>query len=512
VKKLRIFVSSVQRELENERLTVLSLVTTDSFLMAHCEAVLYEFAPASPAVSTRECLDLLDACDACLSIVGREYGHTVGDASITHLEYRRAKERSLPVLAFIKGAGDAERDTGTRSWLSEIRADNIKYKRFGNILELQREVRASLLKLLRERFGVSPSSEQETISEQTIDATSPFESQPLKRLKVQNLDMALARRMTARADSRTEPGLSDADVLESMLIRGLIWFDSDSREYFGTAAGIVLLGKDPSAVFPQCRFLCDAYRSNLPDGDPSDQEDVRGPVPIAIDRVISFVDRNTRHPIRIVGLERVRLDEYPSEALREALVNAVAHRNYEDAGRKIMVEVFSDRVVVSSPGLPPKPLTIQKLRSGRYKPCSRNPVLAQALSHFHRIEERGSGMRRMHDQMISHGLGAPILTEDTGYLQVVFTGPGNDIKRLKIPRTTSAQSSLGEAASTLNPRQKKMAKLLVRGEELTSRRCQELYGVSRDTANGDFDLLATLGIAQRKGAGRSTIYVYGTKR
>jgi len=121
-------------------------------------------------------------------------------------------------------------------------------------------------------------------------------------------------------------------------------------------------------------------------------------------------------------------------------------------------------------------------------------------------------MRRMHDQMISHGLGAPILTEDTGYLQVVFTGPGNDIKRLKIPRTTSAQSSLGEAASTLNPRQKKMAKLLVRGEELTSRRCQELYGVSRDTANGDFDLLATLGIAQRKGAGRSTIYVYGTKR
>jgi ATP-dependent DNA helicase RecG len=231
------------------------------------------------------------------------------------------------VLVFIKGAGETDRDGGTRNWLSEIRADDLKYKRFGNILELQRELRASLLKLLKERFGVTPSAEQETISEQTIDATSPFESQPLKRLKLPNLDMSLARRMTARADNRAESSLSDADVLDSMLIRGLIWFDSDSREYFGTAAGIVLLAKDPSAVFPQCRFLCDAYRGTLPDGDPSDQEDVRGPVPTAIDRVISFVDRNTRHPIQIVGLERVRLDEYPSEALREALVNAVAHRN-----------------------------------------------------------------------------------------------------------------------------------------------------------------------------------------
>jgi ATP-dependent DNA helicase RecG len=177
-----------------------------------------------------------------------------------------------------------------------------------------------------------------------------------------------------------------------------------------------------------------------------------------------------------------------------------------------MVEVFKDRIVVSSPGLPPKPLTIQKLRSGRYKPCSRNPVLAQALSYFHRIEERGSGMRRMHDQMVGHGLDAPMLTEDTGYFQVVFTGPGENVKRLRIPRTAAARSVSDEVTKKLNPRQRKMARLLVRGEELTSRRCQELYGVSRDTASGDFEVLVDLGIAQRKGAGRSTVYVHGVKR
>lgn len=60
-------------------------------------------------------------------------------------------------------------------------------------------------------------------------------------------------------------------------------------ENYATAAGIVLLAKDPSVVFPQCRILADAYRSTEPDGDPRDHEDIRAP-PLAIDRAIAFID------------------------------------------------------------------------------------------------------------------------------------------------------------------------------------------------------------------------------
>jgi predicted HTH transcriptional regulator len=60
-------------------------------------------------------------------------------------------------------------------------------------------------------------------------------------------------------------------------------------------------------------------------------------------------------------------------------------------------------------------------------PCSRNPVLAQCLSYFHRIEERGSGFRRMRDQMLDHGLDRPSLSTNTGYFQVTFCGPGEVI-------------------------------------------------------------------------------------
>jgi len=60
--------------------------------------------------------------------------------------------------------------------------------------------------------------------------------------------------------------------------------------------------------------------------------------------------KNTRHPIRIVGINRVKMDEYPREVIREAIVNAIAHRDYEDAARPIYVKVFYDRVEILSPG------------------------------------------------------------------------------------------------------------------------------------------------------------------
>jgi len=502
---LRIFVSSVQKELEDERLIVQNLVSTDPFLSAHSVPVLYELEPASPRKALDGCLEALGGCNVYLLIVGVQYGTLVGDISITHAEYRRAKQSGLPILAFIKGDREVKREEGTVSLLAELDADGPKYKRFGNVIELQKEVRAALVRLLLDQYGIAPTSDENQIAEQTIEATSLFESRPLNRVRWKDLEVDVARSLVASADKRKPDELTDEDLLAGATLRGLVWHDLSSGEHYATAAGIVLLARDPSAVFPQCRILADAYRSTEPDGDPRDHEDIRGPMPIAIERAIAFIDRNTRHPMRIVGLNRLRLDEYPVDALREALVNAVAHRQYEDAGRKIILEVFSDRVVLSSPGLPPKPITLASLRKGKYRPCSRNPVLAQCLSYFHRIEERGSGFRRMREQMLDHGLDQPLLGTEMGYFQVTFPGPADNIERLRVPEKRLLVTPAVEAQ--LNQRQKKMISLLVQGETLTSRLCEEQFHVTRDTAVRDFRILVELGLAKREGKGRSVRYI-----
>ncbi len=503
---LHIFVSSVQKELEDERLIVQNLVNTDPFLSAHCVPVLYEFEPAAPLNAVDDCLQCLDGCNVYVLIVGAQYGTTIGELSITHAEYRRAKASGLPILAFIKGDRRASREEGAVKLLSEIDDDGLKYKRFGNVIELQKEVRSALVRLLEKQYSIVPTSDENKIAQQTIEATSPFESGNLDRVPWHELDLDLARQLIAAAEDRNPADVASEDILKGIALRGLVWREPDKGAYFATAAGMVLLANDPSAIFPQCRILADAYRGTEPDGAPRDHEDIRGPMPHVIERAIAFIDRNTRHPMRIVGLNRVRLDEYPVDGLREALVNAAAHRQYEDAGRKILLELFADRIVLSSPGLPPKPLTLASLRQGKYRPCSRNPVLAQCLSYFHRIEERGSGFRRMREQMLNHGLDQPLLSTEMGYFQVTFPGPGENIDRLRVPDRQLTVTPAIEAQ--LNERQRRILSYAIESGSVNTKWCIETLGVVRDTAYRDLSTLVGLGLLVRKGTGRSTRYVF----
>ena len=97
----------------------------------------------------------------------------------------------------------------------------------------------------------------------------------------------------------------------------------------------------------------------------------------------------------------------------------------------------------------------------------------------------------------------PLFGTDTGYLQVVFPGPGEeDIDWIRVPEARLLVTPAIEAQ--LNARQKRIVLLLLQGEELTSRRCAEEFNVSRDTTAHDFNLLIELGVARKQGKGRST--------
>ena len=111
--------------------------------------------------------------------------------------------------------------------------------------------------------------------------------------------------------------------------------------------------------------------------------------------------------------------------------------------------------------------------------------------------------------MLNHGLDQPLLGTDTGYFQVIFPGPGENLNRIRVPETRLMVTPAIEAQ--LNERQKKMLALLAAGEKLTSRRCEQEFGITRDTASRDFALLMELGLANRQGRGRSTSYILITK-
>ncbi|HEY3856430.1 MAG TPA: ATP-binding protein [Verrucomicrobiae bacterium] len=503
--KLRVFVSSVQKEMEIERIAIASLITTDPWLLQHCEPVLFEKEPAPARKSKQPYLKCLESCQIYLVLIHKEYGKPDGALSATHHEYRHAQKLGLPSLIFIKGENpvDEDRAPETKAFFAEIRTNKHTYKRFLDRLDLRAEVRRALLKLLKDDFQIEPSSGEAAGGKELIEAASAFESTPLNDVHWKSLDEQMVGAFAAKVVEGPGSRVFDEPVFQALHSRGLLWRRGEKGDHFATAAGFLLFGVRPGDRYPQCEILVDAYAETKISGKPRGQHNINAALPKAINQILEFVDKHTFHPTRVVGINNITLDEYPERALREALVNAVAHRNYEDASRKIGVQIFSDRIVVASPGYPPSPLTLAKLRRGNYRPCSRNSVIAQALATMNLMEQRGSGFARMRDTMLNHGLDAPLYAQQDGYFVVSFYGPNGNYDRLKA--SADAVHFITPAVEAqLNERQKKIMVQVQREGLVTSGWCRTAFDITYDTANRDLLDLVERKLLVKVGRGRST--------
>ena len=505
---LRVFISSVQKELEPERAAVAQIVTVDPFLLRHCEPVLYEKDPSTGRPSQKGYLDRLAECQIYLLLVDVEYGRAAGDLSATHEEYRQAQQAKLPTLVFIRGLDrkrDAAREARTRDFIEEIKRDGHKYGRFHDREDLKPSVRAGLCAVLEKQFHLKPSQEDAEDGDRLIEVASPFESAQIPDASSDSfVKEALAPFVEAVIQ---EPGMriwEDAPD-HALVTRGLATPRPGARPVV-TRAAYLLFGQRPADRFPQCEILADAYDEPRITGRPKGQETLNAPILAAVEQALKFIDTQTFHPRRVVGLNNIRLDEYPVRALREALINAVAHRSYDDATRKIILRLFSDRLEVASPGYPPKPLTLAKLRKGNYRPCSCNPLIAQTLTLLDQMEQRGTGFARMRDAMLNHGLDAPAFAEQDGYFVVTFPCPNGNYDRSKTPEGATGLVSPAVEAQ-LNDRQRRIIARVLETGSVTTGWCMRAMKIVRDTAHRDLAALVQLKILARTGSGRSAVYV-----
>jgi predicted HTH transcriptional regulator len=325
----------------------------------------------------------------------------------------------------------------------------------------------------------------------------------LSEVHWKSLDEELVGAFVAKVAESPGLHIFDEAVCQALHTRGLLWRKGEMGDHFATAAGFLLFGIRPGDRYPQCEILVDAYADTKISGKPRGQANINTALPKAIDQILEFVDKHTFHPTRVVGINNITLDEYPQRALREALVNAVAHRNYEDASRKIGIQIFPDRIVVASPGYPPSPLTLAKLRRGTYRPCSRNSVIAQALATMNLMEQRGSGFARMRDAMLDHGLDVPIYAQQDGYFVATFQGPNGNYERLKLSEAAVGFITPAVEAQ-LNERQKKIMVRVQREGAVTSGWCRKTFDVTYDTANRDLLDLVERKLLIKFGQGRAT--------
>ncbi len=187
-------------------------------------------------------------------------------------------------------------------------------------------------------------------------------------------------------------------------------------------AAVLLFGKDPTLWHPRCGIDFVKYDGTERHYGASLNVVKRlrfeGPLVRLIDEAVGRIKEHIRERTILHDLFfRERL-EYPSYAWQEAIVNAVAHRDYAISGTANEVWMFDDHIAVRSPGLPPPPVTLEQLRQHKSVHFSRNPLIVRVLGDLGYLREMGEGVPRMFQEMEQYGLRPPEFSVE-GFVFVV---------------------------------------------------------------------------------------------
>lgn len=120
-----------------------------------------------------------------------------------------------------------------------------------------------------------------------------------------------------------------------------------------------------------------------------DRLEIEGGILAAINEVPKFIRRNTKMAGKFGAMKRHDIPEYPTNGIREALINALVHANYEIAGTRIFVAIYEDKLEIQNPGIMPPGMSIEQFKAGVSR--IRNPVIASVFKELKLIEEWGSG-------------------------------------------------------------------------------------------------------------------------
>jgi len=213
----------------------------------------------------------------------------------------------------------------------------------------------------------------------------------------------------------------------------------------------------------------------------------------------NFIKNHLNLRGEIKGLQRTDTYEIPLEAIREALVNAIIHRDYRNMGRDIKVGIYDDILNIVSPGGFPSTLTQEDILDGRSE--VRNKVIARVFKELGYIEQWGTGIKRIKSSCISYGLKEPLILEKGDFVDV------------ELFRKTTDYDGLTTDYDGLEIEEKKVIEQINKNGNISTKELKELLNIGDTKAKEIFKSMMDKNLIERKGRGRSISYVLcGDKR
>lgn len=368
----RIFISSVQKEFAHERAALRDTLRSDPLLRRFFDVFLFEDLPASDRRSDQVYLDEVAACDLYLGLFGNDYGFEDAQGiSPTEHEFNRATELQKPRLIYVKGANDQDKHAKMRALVARASTELIR-RRFTDSASLFPAVYASLVDYLQEH---------------ELLRTTPFDASVCRDATPDSLAADHIRRFSRTARlGRNFPLAEDAEP-ETVLTQLRLL-----RNGLPTNAAVLLFGKEPQRFIYSSEVKCAHFHGTQRQKPIPFYQVYKGNLFELVDQAVNFVlsKINLAVGTRALSAQVPVAYEIPPEVVSEAIVNAIAHRDYTSTA-SVQVMLFANRLEIWNPGHLPSALTLQALRRphGSYPA---NPLIAEPLYLAKYIERMGTGI------------------------------------------------------------------------------------------------------------------------
>lgn len=183
-----------------------------------------------------------------------------------------------------------------------------------------------------------------------------------------------------------------------------------------TGYGLILFGEEPEASLPQARLLATIHYSN----GTEETNDFGGPLILVPDKVEKWLEDKLSSTIDRSQMHRREVTALPMAVMREGIINALVHRDYDIEGAKCHLVITPDVITIKSPGGPLPPITLEQLNSFRAPMLSRNPRIQFVFNQMGLSEERGLGMKTLKELQDKHGLPLPRYNFEEPYLELTI--------------------------------------------------------------------------------------------
>jgi len=483
--EIRVFISSVQSEFSSERQRLCEYIQQDALLGQFFTPFIFENMPAAEMTAQQAYLNEAANCDIYIVLLGKHYGfEDINGVSPTELEYETATLHYAHRLAYVLRT-DEPRHPKEQSFIQRVEQDVVR-RTFGDYEELRTAVYTSLIRYLEQK---------------EIIRRLPFDASANNSASWEDIDPKKVQWFVDTAKERRQFKIPFSNGMESVF-SGIHILTEDGRL---TNSALLLFAFEPQKFFRTSEVKCAQFFGTQVEKPIKSFQVYQGTLFELVDQAVGFVLSRIDATVgkRDRGSASSSLTyEIPPAAVTEAIVNAIAHRDYT-SNASVQIMLFRDRLEIWNPGHLPYGLTPTKLRQ-LHSSDPTNPVIAHPLFLAGLIEHLGTGTTDIIKDCVNAGLRAPEFIQDEDFRVIIWRkqADGNVVEKtenvveepenvVEEPENVveKVKKVAEELSDKLTPRQKTILLILAEDPCISVRRIAAMVGKQTRTIQRDIETL-----------------------